>query len=245
MKTSLNTRLPCPHYARHFGKKRPSCGIEMSIAARLNLSLSEETITECALYNIALAHQSGEIVIRLATKPAEARHGADWEWWLVRGSKGFGFRVQAKRLFPDGRYRALRKSGANGHEQLDKLVHVSKSTGLQALYCFFNFSCSHGQFNGPNLCRHRYRAPSFWGCSLAFPDQVKHKQSTKIAELERVMHPWHLLVCDSKTDLLASAANFVRDRGGQDDVSGPRDLPAADRAGGAKSRARSWLIFGR
>jgi hypothetical protein len=39
------------------------------------------------------------------------------------------------------------------------------------------------------------------------------------------MHPWHLLVCDSKTDLLASAANFVRDRGGQDDVSGPRDLP--------------------
>jgi hypothetical protein len=47
----------------------------MSIAARLNLSLSEETITECALYNIALAHQSGEIVIRLATK---ARRGQTW-----------------------------------------------------------------------------------------------------------------------------------------------------------------------
>jgi hypothetical protein len=76
-----------------------------------------------------------------------------------------------------------------------------------------------------SLCRHRYRAPSFWGCSLAFPDQVKHKQSTKIAELERVMHPWHLLVCElSKTDLLASAANFVR-KADRKTVSGPRDLP--------------------
>jgi hypothetical protein len=69
----------------------------MSTAARLGLSLSEETITECALYNLALAHQGADIVIDLATKPAEAKHGADWEWWLVRGRKGLGFRVQAKR----------------------------------------------------------------------------------------------------------------------------------------------------
>src|SRR5260370_42373124 len=103
-----------PTLCQTFRKEAAIVWNRMSIAARLNLSLSEETITECALYNIALAHQSGEIVIRLATKPAEARHGADWEWWLVRGSKGFGFRVQAKRLFPDGRYRALRKAGANG-----------------------------------------------------------------------------------------------------------------------------------
>jgi hypothetical protein len=121
----------------------------MRTAAGLGLSLSEETLTECALYNIALAHQGKDIMIDLATKPAEAKHGADWEWWLVHGKQGLGFRVQAKRLF------------AKPYEQLDKLVSASKSAGLQPLYCFFNFPRPQGQFNWPNVCKHSYRAPSF------------------------------------------------------------------------------------
>jgi hypothetical protein len=76
----------------------------MRTAAKLGLALSEETLTECALYNIALAHQGADIRIDLATKPAEAKRGADWEWWLIRGSNALGFRVQAKRLFADGSY---------------------------------------------------------------------------------------------------------------------------------------------
>jgi hypothetical protein len=198
----------------------------MGTAAALGLSLSEETLTECALYNIAVAHQGKDIVIDLATKPAEAKHGADWEWWLVCGKKGIGFRVQAKRLFPDGRYRSLRKSGANPYEQLDKLISASASAGLQPLYCFFNFP--HQQFNRrKNVCTHPYRGPSFWGCSLAFPDQVKSVHSNRLNKLIRIMFPWHLLVCESDSvNLLAAVTNFIRVRRPTDNVIVPSDLPS-------------------
>jgi hypothetical protein len=95
-----------------------------------------ETLTECALYNIAVAHQDKDIAIDLATKPAEKKHGADWEWWLVQGKKGLGFRVQAKRLFPNGRYKYLIGSKPNPYEQLDMLVSVSATAQLEPLYCF-------------------------------------------------------------------------------------------------------------
>jgi hypothetical protein len=51
-----------------------------SCESRLGLFQSEETLTETALYNIAIAHQGKDIVIDLATKRAEGKHGADWEW---------------------------------------------------------------------------------------------------------------------------------------------------------------------
>jgi hypothetical protein len=77
-------------------------------------------------------------VIDLATKPAEGNRGADWEWWLVHGNKGLCFRVQAKRLFPNGRYKSLlaKKHGADPYPQLDTLVSASSSAGVEPLYCF-------------------------------------------------------------------------------------------------------------
>jgi hypothetical protein len=103
-----------------------------------------------------------------------------------------------------------------------------RSARLEPLYCFFNFSQPQAQFTGPNLCKHTYRAPSFWGCSLAFPDQVKNTQSNDLTQLQPIMHPWNMLVCESaaKADLLSSAIQFVRVRGRRDHVSGgARDLP--------------------
>jgi hypothetical protein len=198
----------------------------MHSAARLGLALSEETLTECCLYNIALAHQGKDIVIDLATRSAESKHGADWEWWLVHGTKALAFRVQAKRLFPNGRYNSLTKSGANPYRQLDKLVSTAARAGFEPLYCFFNFSHRAGQFNGPNLCAHSYRAPSYWGCSLGFPDQVKQAKSTELAKLNYFMFPWHLLVCESDAiDLLSATTKFVRIRGRRNPAS-PRDLPS-------------------
>jgi Family of unknown function (DUF6615) len=215
-----------PTLCHTFRKEAGAVWNRMQTAAKLGLSLSEETLTECALYNVALAHQGNDIVIDLATKAAEAKHGADWEWWLVRGGKGLGFRVQAKRLFANGQYRALYKSLTNPYEQLDKLVSVSKSTGLEPIYCFYNFRHPQGQFKGPNWCKHPYRGPSFWGCSLAFPEEVKKLQSDQLAKLKQIMRPWHMLVCESANlDLLSAATNFVTTRGHRTDVTGPRELP--------------------
>ena len=196
--------------------------------ARLHgMSLSEETLTECALYNIALAHQGNDIVVDLATRRREAIQGADWEWWLVSGTKGIGFRVQAKRLFPDGRYQSLFKKGAHRYQQLDKLVSASSNEGLVPLYCFFNFAHSQGPFDKPrNSCYHSYHGPSFWGCSLALPSDVKNANSDQFKRLKSIMNPWHLLVCQSaKTDLLSAASLFLQKFRQGDHPTLPRGLP--------------------
>ncbi len=151
-------------------------------ASQLGLALSEETITECVLYNVALAHQGAGFVVDLATKPAEAKHGGDWEWWFIKGNKGRCFRVQAKRLFPGGAYKSLFKAGANPYQQLDKLVAVSGKDGFEPLYCFYNFAAAPYQATGPNHCHHSYRGPSFWGCSLAFPEAIKLTNSNKLTD---------------------------------------------------------------
>lgn len=156
----------------------------MKTASKIGLSLSEETLTESTLYNIAIGHHGTNILIDLATKATENKHGADWEWWFLHGAKGFGFRVQAKRLFANGRYKSLNKAGTKPYAQLDKLIQASASEGLEPLYCFYNFDHSDGQFAGPNPCIHNYRGPSFWGCSLAFPHQVKSAGSNQLKKTE-------------------------------------------------------------
>jgi hypothetical protein len=188
--------------------------------------LSEETLTECALYNIALAHSTGDILVDLATKPAESKHGADWEWWFVHDGEGLGFRIQAKRLFPNGCYKSLLKPGKDPYSQLDTLVTASAKEDLQPLYCFYNFSHSQGRFNVSNSCSHSYRVPSFWGCTLAFAAQVKDAQSNQLKALRPIMHPWHTLVCDAAASSVVDAANqFISDCGGTRAGGRPRDLP--------------------
>jgi hypothetical protein len=186
----------------------------MRQAAQIGISLSEETLTECALYGIAASHQHQDIVVDLATKPAESKHGADWDWWFVRHGKALRFRVQAKRLYPDGTYRALKKSGQHPYQQLDKLVTASKGVGACPLYCFYSFQYPQVPFHGPNGCKHSYRAPSYWGCSLGFPDQIKKTGSDRLKILRPFLYPWHVIVCQSaKVDLLTAAYRFVSERG--------------------------------
>ncbi|MGY4476957.1 DUF6615 family protein [Bradyrhizobium sp. USDA 3364] len=185
----------------------------MRRAARLGISLSEETITECALFDIAAAHQQKDIVIDLATKPAENKHGADWEWWLVHKNQGICFRIQAKRLYQDGTYRALKKAGQHPYQQLDKLVNHAQQAGAFPLYCFYSFQHSHVSFGGPDPCNQGYRAPSFWGCAFAFPDEIKKSGSDQLKALKPLMQPWHALVCHAATsDLPTAAAKFVNER---------------------------------
>ena len=218
-----------PSLCESFRKEAGFVWNRMKKAGLLGMSLSEETLTEYTLYNIAVAHARTKIIIDLATKQEEAKHGADWEWWLIHGSKGLGFRVQAKRLFPSGRYQSLfdKKKGAGPYDQLDKLVRISTKEGLVPLYCFYNFPVGKGQFSArKNPCNHWYNGPSFWGCSLAFPEEVKAKKSDELARLESIMSPWHLLVCESsKIDLVSAVQSFLRKAGKSDQQTAPRELP--------------------
>jgi hypothetical protein len=67
----------------------------MRMAAKLQLFMSEETLTETALFEIARKHQSGEFIVIPATKSQESVHGADWLFWFVANGKGLSYRVQS------------------------------------------------------------------------------------------------------------------------------------------------------
>jgi Family of unknown function (DUF6615) len=200
----------------------------MKKARTVGMRLGEETLTEIALLNIALAHPPTKVAIRLATKKDEAGHGGDWEWWFSHKGKGVGFRVQAKRLFPSGKYEGLfkKKKGAKPYDQLDTLVDAAKNAKppLIPLYCFYNFPVGKSPFSARKNPCGNFRGPSFWGCSIAFPDDVKARQSDELAKLVRIMRPWHALVCDSgEVDVVTSVRAFLRGAGKPDQT--PRNLP--------------------
>lgn len=183
---------------------------EMSAAQRLGLSLSEETITETCLFNLARKTQTGQIAIIPATRPQEAKHGADWEWWFTNSGWGVGYRVQAKRLFPSGRYESLFKPGEQ-FAQLDKLVSKAGDDGIDPLYCFYNFQVlGSPYFAAYNICPHDYRGVSYWGCSLALPEVVKSAHKDSFSSLQPFQVPWHNLVCskDNKDVPNAVIANI-------------------------------------
>jgi hypothetical protein len=184
----------------------------MAKAASIRMALSEETITETALYEMALASAGDStIVLRLATKRQEARHGADWEWWIIRGNTGLSFRVQAKRLFPNGRYQSLLKPAPNVYQQLNTLCSAATRDGHVPLYCFFNFDHPTAGFERwDGRCRHSYHMPSFWGCTLASPEGILAASSDRLTDLRPYMLPWHKLVCDDLSLRLPDAAkHFV------------------------------------
>jgi len=137
----------------------------MDKAIGLGAPLNEETLTEITLFEIASAHQvSGEFMVEIATKSAENRHGADWEWWLIKNGRGVGFRVQAKRLFENGAYQSLFKSGPDRLSQAKTLISTAEADGLVPLYCFYNSPHTGGfAYFSPSKCRHDYKGPSLWG----------------------------------------------------------------------------------
>jgi hypothetical protein len=220
-----------PSLCQSFRKEAGFVWNRMQKAPRVGMSLSEETLTEFALLNIALAHARTKISIHLATKHEEAKHGGDWEWWLIHKGQGIGFRVQAKRLFPSGRYESFfdKKKGSKPYDQLDKLVAAAqkeKPVPLVPLYCFYNFPVRKHPFSArTNTCGH-FRGPSFWGCSIAFPEKLRAEKSDQVTKLKPIMSPWHELFCESdEVDLVSAARAFLRKAGKGGDETAPRQLP--------------------
>ena len=201
----------------------------MRVAARLQLFMSEETITETVLYETARKHQSGDFLVIPATKSQESVHGADWLFWFVAAGRGISYRVQAKRLFSSGRYESLFKSGKGSsgkpidpQQQLKKLIKKANEEQHIPVYCFYNFHHPDGHFRShSDSCTHKYRPPSFWGCSIALAQDVQFANSDTLKRLRPYMVPWHLLACtSSKRGLADAAADAARL------LAGPKGTPS-------------------
>jgi hypothetical protein len=169
---------------------------ERGAATRLGMPWNEESVTEWLLLQLAKKHQAPNFQIRAYTRPQEKLNGADWEFRFADNKFGVSLRIQAKRLFPSGRYESLFKPSGNKFEQLDKLT--SNAGAAYPLYVFYNHAPAFPNFifSVPPDCGNRsFRARSYWGCSVAKPAFVKQVGSDSTGSLVDGMMPWHCLVC--------------------------------------------------
>lgn len=176
---------------------------DMDDAARLGLSRSEETITEDLLLRLAQAHPPHELQIKQFTRNEEGVHGADWEFWFCN-DRGYGIavRVQAKRLYPNGRYKELfhqsKTQLQNGTNQCRELIRNAR--GSIPIYVFYNglsgFSVSIPKFM-PHFRLWNWTY-SDWGITACSAHQVQIARDGKDNRPEDLlMLPWHCLVCDN------------------------------------------------
>jgi hypothetical protein len=109
----------------------------LAMAADAGLPLQEETITDVLLLQLAARCPRSIKVIPFA-KRQEAKVGADWEWWFCDWPNGVGFRVQAKRIFPDRWYFNSLKFPVRGPSQTDVLIEEAREgvVPLFASMCF-------------------------------------------------------------------------------------------------------------
>lgn len=161
-----------------------------------NFVLQEETMTENFLLDLIRQLPKAKFDAYLYSKSEEGRGvrgkaptGADFRI-AFSGADGstVEFQVQAKRLFPNGKYDGLDKLDTQWHQLM------TNNAGAFPLYLFYNFS--------PVFPLHlhstdyssggRFRGPSFWGCAIAHPWTVYSKvvsvdTQAEIQKLERTL----------------------------------------------------------
>lgn len=108
--------------------------------------LREETLTESILVSIKRDFANTSIFSKPTTKQ-ESKGGHDWTW-LIQTQHGVGlFRVQAKKLYDDGKYQALDHSHRTTvagvtpvlyEAQVERLLNVSHNIGAAPIYAFYN-----------------------------------------------------------------------------------------------------------
>lgn len=185
-----NQKLPlsCPSNSavcRAFCQAAVETRFRLSEASRLDLNYGEETVTDSVLLDLSLKCGS-RVYCRSYKKWQEAQNGADWELWFRVGSRGVGCRIQAKRLYPEGRYRALAlKPRSKIPSQLQRLMSVSRTDRRTPLYVFFTYPA-------PGMTTN---VPPTSGCLVARASAVAGLRNTSFAQVHKIAKPWHALVC--------------------------------------------------
>ena len=133
---------------------------DLGDSLRLNISISEESITDLLL--LEMLRRTNRIVCKKFTRHEERKSGADWQWWFISGNRGFPIRIQAKRLYSCGRYKALNYKKGSRYDQTNTLLRIACIDGFLPLFCFYNYWSSKKPPQNPN-----------YGCALASAQLVK------------------------------------------------------------------------
>lgn len=149
-------------------------------ARRLRLSLSEDTISDLTMLEIA-RYPTSLIEVKKVSKQKERFVGFDW-MWVIRGSAmNFGvYVVQAKKIRidqSDGYLYGKLKYQAGTKYQIDALEDFADWIGAKPLYCFFNHVDDNTAQEYWN-CRQVPPKVSQMGCTLAPLEAVRPVHDT-------------------------------------------------------------------
>lgn len=175
------------------------------LAKSLGLTISEETITETILMDLALSFP-GRLSVLQFTKPSEGKRGADWAWLFRDQTGGFNLPllVQAKSLdrldveYPEIK-RHVGKSKPPPVRQIDTLIDTAQNWGWPAIYAFYNHLSAVSRV--PSNC-HSLSGfggmPESWGISIADAHAVRAALDDQTFDTHR-MHskPLHCLLCSA------------------------------------------------
>ncbi|MFI5994803.1 DUF6615 family protein [Streptomyces sp. NPDC051362] len=159
---------------------------------------SEEEFTKKNLRKFRRLHED-RVQIREFHRSEEAQNGADWEWWFHSGTRGFGMRVQAKRMKTGGSYQL--KYTVRGRQQSELLVEDAQASGCLPAYVFYNhrnwtpYSLGHAVFD----CPHGSGEQAHLGCTIVSAYTVRaaildRALGPRFARQESM--PWHTILCD-------------------------------------------------
>ena len=106
-----------------------------------DVRLGEETLTDILTLDFTRLSGGHKVKIRQTEKHEEAQNGADLEIFVnIGGGSAFRYAVQAKKLYPEGKYRYLKaKAGKSGPFQLDVLEAAAKANGILPYYLLYNY----------------------------------------------------------------------------------------------------------
>ena len=108
-------------------------------ADSLGARLGEETLTDLLVLDMLPHRSMNAFSIHHPAKPQESLIGADL-LICIRYPNGLGRRLalQAKKLYPTGRYDALDHKDTSGTRQIDKLERFARSWGAVPAYLLYN-----------------------------------------------------------------------------------------------------------
>ena len=110
-------------------------GQAISVGARLG----EETLTDLLILDMLPHRKVNGFSIHHPTKAEESLFGADVLLFVrYPGGSGRRLALQAKKLYPTGRYEALEHKDASGTSQIDKLDWFARRWGAVPAYMLYN-----------------------------------------------------------------------------------------------------------
>ena len=105
----------------------------------LGARLGEETFTDLLVLDMLPHRSMNAFCIHHPTKPQESMIGADLLICIrYPGGSGRRLALQAKKLYPTGRYDTLEHKDTSGTRQIDKLDRFARSWGAVPAYLLYN-----------------------------------------------------------------------------------------------------------